>query len=139
MKKGTSEKVLDTEPIKKKVGRPSKTYDKETAKQIIGFLQAGCDQLSIANGLEMSVNTMKKYYSKEIKKGSSTGKMNLLRKGYDLAMGNKSKGIEPNIPMLQFMLKNVYCISDKTEIVHGGEINSGITINFGNEDLPNKK
>ena len=139
MKKGTPAEIVDDEQIKKKVGRPAKKYDKDVAKQIIGFLQAGCDQLSIANGLEMSVNTMKKYYSKEIKKGSSTGKMNLLRKGYDLAMGSKKQGIEPNIPMLQFMLKNVYCVSDKSEIVHAGEVATGITINFGNEDLPKKK
>lgn len=139
MKKGTPAEIVDDEPIKKKVGRPSKTYDKKTAEQIIAFLQSGCDVSGVAEGLEMSVNTMKKYYAKEIKKGRSTGKMHLLRKGYELAMGSKKNGIEPNIPMLQFMLKNVYCISDKTEIVHGGEINSGITINFGNEDLPNKK
>lgn len=139
MKKGTPETILDTEPIKKKVGRPSKTYDKETAKQIIAFLQSGCDVSGVAEGLEMSVNTMKKYYAKEIKKGRSTGKMHLLRKGYELAMGSKKQGIEPNIPMLQFMLKNVYCVSDKSEIVHAGEVTTGITINFGNEDLPKKK
>ena len=67
-------------------GKPSHVVTEASKKMVFELARLKLTQKVIADLLEISDDTLVKYYKSELKKGEATGEMSVTRKIYDLAL-----------------------------------------------------
>lgn len=105
----------------KKKGTKNHKRTEENAKWVLKMSLAGTPQETIGRVLKISVETLQKYYEKEIEEGSVKANANLAAKAYEKAMSGDTA-------LLIFMNKTKNRWSERHEVEHSGQINAILEI-----------